>query len=233
MKKKLGIIGGLGTDTAAQFYIDTERMWFSAGEKQHVPLTIENIQSPFSLEQSLTKTMDRVDELESFLCKAAITLEKGHSSIIVLPCNTAHVHIEAIRKVITVPMLSITEEAAKALQKNNVSTAAILGTKVTKESKIYEKECQTRGIETIYPDEDDQLIIEKIIGRTLSWKNDQSDTKKLLAIIDHMIQKGADGVVLACTDLQLCMPKQSLDYVFDSMNILAQASVKELLNHSK
>ncbi|MEO8581456.1 MAG: amino acid racemase [Patescibacteria group bacterium] len=229
MKRKLGVIGGLGTDTAAKFYIDAERMWHAAGEPNHIPLMIENIQSPFSLEQSLTKTMARVKELKDFLCQAAKSLEQGGATMVVLPCNTAHVHIEAVRNTISIPMLSITEETAVKLSTYKIKVAAILGTRVTRLSKIYDQECNRAGVNALYPSESDQLIVEKIIQRALSWKNNESDTKQLLRVIDNAIKQGADGVVLACTDLQLCMPGKSPDFVFDSMETLAEASVKRLL----
>src|SRR5258708_29093275 len=201
MNKKLGVIGGLGTDTAAQFYVDAERLWHTAGKPNHIPLMIENTQSPFSLEQSLTQTMDRVDELRGFLCTAAKNLEAGGATIIALPCNTAHVHIEAVRSAVTVPMLSITEETAKKMKNNRVKVAMILGTRVTRESKIYDQACLAQGIQTIYPSAVDQLSIERIIQRALSWKNDERDTKELLEIVNRAHQSGADAVVLACTDL--------------------------------
>ncbi len=229
MKKKLGVIGGLGTDTAAQFYVESERFWHSFGEKNHIPLMLENVQSPFSLEQSLTKTMNRVDELCGFLCSAARNLEQGNVSLVVLPCNTAHVHIDAIRAAIRVPMISITEEIAKKLKKHHAKTTAILGTRVTRESGIYDEECRKQGIKTVYPDPTDQLAIQRIIQRALSWKNDESDTRLLLAVIDRAKKAGADSVVLACTDLQLCMPSKTVEGVFDSMKVLAEASVRRLI----
>lgn len=229
MKRKLGVIGGLGTDTAAQFYVESERFWHKLGRRNHIPLMLENVQSPFSLEQSLTKTMSRVEELRNFLCMAAKSLEQGGASLVVLPCNTAHVHIDAIRAVLLVPMLSITEEVAKELKKHNVQTTAILGTRVTKESKIYDTACLKRGITTLYPTEADQLVVERIIQRALSWENNNADTQSLLTIISHVREAGADSVVLACTDLQLCMPQQSIAGVFDSMKTLAEASVRELI----
>lgn len=229
MNKKLGVIGGLGTDTAAQFYVEAERFWHKHGEKSHIPLMLENSQSPFALEQSLTKTIDRIDELCDFLCRAAKSLERGGATLVVLPCNTAHVHIDTVRSVIQVPMLSITEEIACELKKQKAKTAAILGTRVTKESKIYDKACHSQDIGTMYPKEQDQLAIEKIIQRALSWENDETDTKSLLTIIDTVKQMGADSVVLACTDLQLCMPTKPVKGVFDSMKILADASVRTLI----
>jgi aspartate racemase len=228
MKRKLGVIGGLGTDTAAQFYVDAERLWNATGETSHIPLVIENIQSPFDLEQSLTQEMDRVGELCEFLCTAAENLQRSGSSLLVLPCNTAHVHIEAVRQSVHVPMLSITEEVAKKLAAHGVTATAILGTRVTRETGIYDSVCREHGIETHYPTEDDQLIVERIIQRALSWTNDQSDQDDLLAVISRCQQAGAEGVVLACTDLQLCMPKALVKGVFDSMRTLAEASVEVL-----
>ena len=229
MQKKLGVIGGLGTDTAAQFYVESERFWHNHGEKNHIPLILENVQSPFSLEQSLTKTMSRVDELRDFLCMAAKNLEHGGASLVVLPCNTAHVHIQAVRDAIKIPMLSITEEMAKELKRNQAQTTAILGTRVTRESKIYDRDCDQQGITAVYPDETDQLAVERVIQRALSWTNTEEDTKSLLGVIDRVKKAGADSVVLACTDLQLCMPKEPVERVFDSMKVLADASVRELV----
>lgn len=229
MQKKLGVIGGLGTDTAAQFYVESERFWHDLGEKNHIPLMLENVQSSFSLEQSLTRTMSRAEELRSFLCLAAKNLEKGGATLVVLPCNTAHVHIDSVRSAIQVPMLSITEEIAKKLRKNHAKTTAILGTRITKESRIYDEECRKQGIETLYPEKTDQLVIERIIQRALSWKNNDEDTQSLTAVISRVKKAGADSVVLACTDLQLCMPQQPIEGVFDSMKTLAEASVRELM----
>jgi aspartate racemase len=189
---------------------------------------LENIQSPFSLEQSLTQSMLRVDELRTFLCHAAQNLEHGRASLVVLPCNTAHVHIEAVRSAVRVPMLSITEEIANELKRNGAQVTAILGTRVTRESKIYDDTCASKNIRVVYPNEHDQLAVEKVIQRALSWTNDRTDTTRLLSVIDHVKKLGADSVVLACTDLQLCMPKKAVDRVFDSMKVLAEASVREL-----
>ncbi len=233
MNKKLGVIGGLGTETAAQFYVESERLWHGFGQKNHIPLILENTQSAFSLEQTLTKTTSRINELRSFLCDAAQVLEHGGATLIVLPCNTAHVHIEAVRKAVQTPMLSITEETASKLKSEHTKIAAILGTRVTRDFGIYEEDCLKLGIKTIYPTEDDQLAIEKIIQRALIWKNDASDTQSLVEVIDHVKKAGADSVVLACTDLQLCMPSQSLERVFDSMKTLAEAGVEKLLRQTR
>lgn len=228
-QKKLGVIGGLGTDTAAQFYVATERLWHASGATSHIPLMLENTQSPFALEQSLTQAVSRVDELRDFLSCAAKNLEVGGATLVVLPCNTAHVHIDAVRSAISVPMLSITEEVAKKVKREQAHVVGILGTRVTKTAGIYDIACQKQNLTAIYPHEQDQLIIEGIIQRTLSWKNNTEDTSLLMGVIDRVKKAGADTVVLACTDLQLSMPQRPVYRVFDSMKILAEASVNELM----
>lgn len=208
-------------------------MWNSQGQKGHIPFMLENSQSPFSLEQSLTQSMDRVDELGTFLCTAAQNLEAGGSTFIVIPCNTAHVHIGKVREAVKVPVLSITEEVARELQRRGIEKVAILGTHVTKTSGIYDKDCRALGIETLYPTEGDQKTIERIIQRALSWQNDETDTRELLAVIERVLASGAQMVVLACTDLQLCMPEEYPKRVMDSMQTLSRASVEYLRKFSK
>lgn len=231
MNKKLGVIGGLGTQTAAKFYMEAEHLFRTSGQPNHIPIMIDNCQSSFALEQSLIKGMERMQELKSSLCSAAKNLEKGGSTVIALPCNTAHVHIDAVRESVEVPVLSITEEVAKKLQSLGVQKAVILGTKVTKESGIYTRACAERDIFAVFPSQQDQKIIEHIISRALLCIHDQSDEQKLLQVIKNSIAAGADAVVLACTDLQLCMPKGPLpNKVIDSMQTLCDASVQELID---
>lgn len=227
--KKLGVIGGLGTDTAAQFYVATEKMWHASGQPNHIPFVLENTQSPFALEQVLTQNVARIDELRHYLCQAARFLEQSGATLVVLPCNTAHVHIEAVRAALRVPVLSITEEVARELKRGGVRRAAILGTRVTRESGIYTAALDREAIKAHYPSQEDQRRIERIIGRTLAWKNDATDTQALRRVIGQVRTEGADAVVLACTDLQLCLPREPMARVYDSMHILAQASVRALL----
>ncbi len=229
MQKKLGVIGGLGTETAAQFYISAERLWHEAGQPNHIPLTIENIQSPFSLEQAITTNSNRIAELKDFLCQAAKSLEAGGASFIVLPCNTAHVHLEAVKASVDIPVLSITQETARKLHRHGIERAAILGTGVTRESGIYDADCQALGIQTLYPSEADQKRVETIIQRTLAWKNDQTDQQQLQEVIAEMKQQGAQAVVLACTDLQLSVSENVKEGIFGSMKTLAEASVRRLV----
>jgi len=132
------------------------------------------------------------------------------------------------RQSIHVPMLSITEEVAQKLAAHDITRAAILGTRVTRESGIYDSECQAQDIETLYPNDEDQLIVQRIIRHALSWTNDLGDQEDLLNVIARAREAGAEGVVLACTDLQLCMPKEPVSGVFDSMRALAEASVVRL-----
>jgi aspartate racemase len=232
MEKKIGVIGGLGTDTAALFYIELERLWNKAGQTSHVPLVLENIQSSFSLEQSATVSSERVGEFLPFLQKAAQSLETAGSTLTVIPCNTVHVHIGEVRDATTTPVLSITEETAKKLKKMGVKKAAILGTRTTRDFKIYDIACEKEGIQTLYPQPNEQAIIESVIQHALSWTNGTQDTTNLLHVISSMKQQGADAVILACTDLQLCMPSVKPPFVVDSMQTLAEATIQIFIDQS-
>jgi len=228
MKGKIGVIGGLGTDTAAQFYIEVEKAWKTSGGLHHVSFMLDNIQSPFELEQSLIQG-NRVDEILPHLICSAKNLEHAGATVIAIPCNTVHVHIQAIRDAVRVPILSITEEVASQVKQQGVKQAAIFGTRTTRDSGIYTKPLLSLGISAVFPAEKEQYAIETIISRSLCWKNDLSDEQQLLSLIASQKAHGADVVVLACTDLQLCMPKDFPDRVIDSMHVLAEATVTHLL----
>ena len=69
----------------------------------------------------------------------------------------------------------------------------------------------------------------KIIINLVTGQQRNEDREEIIKIIDTFDTKNVDCVALACTDLQLLIPKHENLPVFDTMKILADATVRELL----
>ena len=128
-----------------------------------------------------------------------------------------------------IPFLSILEETVLRLKKLKVRTVGILATQSTVDSKIYSSILQKNKISVLYPSKTEQDEINKIIVKALNGET-EFDNKKIRTIFNFFHKRGAEIILLACTDLQLATSKiKSPIPVIDTTEILIQASVRELI----
>lgn len=228
--KTVGIIGGLGPETTAKFYLEVLSSCFKSHNLGRPPMLIFNVPMSFKLEEEIITASEKTDFFVPFLTDAAIRLEKSGVDFIVIPCNTAHVFIDQIRKSVNIPVLSIVEESVKFLMNQGIDRIGLLATTQTVESKLFDGECRENGMKINKPNQRNQLKIASIIKNIVKSDHSLNDQKKLLRIIDDF--DDIDCVLLACTDLQLLIQKHEKLRVFDTMKILADATVKEILNEN-
>lgn len=228
--KTVGIIGGLGPETTSEFYLE---IIFSAYEKNKVnrpPVLVWNVPLPYKIEEDLITKAEGEERYIPFLVEAAQRLEKGGVDFLVMPCNSLHIFIENIRKAVKIPVLSILEETAKFLKQKSINEVGIIATSTTLNGKLYEKCLADVGIKQITPDGFQQAKIGKIINNLVLNRHNNGDREEIQKIIDGFSKNGVRTVILACTDLQLLIPKHDEVAIYDTMKIFAEATVEYLLN---
>jgi len=146
-----------------------------------------------------------------------------------MPCNSLHVFIEEIRNAVNIPVLSIIEETVKFLKKNKFKKAGIVSTSATIKNKLYEHAFKKNNIAYVTPDDFQQAKMGKFILNLVTGQQKNSDREELIKIINDFEKKGVDCVALACTDLQLLIPKHPSLKIFDTMKIFADATVDMIL----
>jgi aspartate racemase len=223
--KTVGIIGGLGPKTTAKFYMQIILLCAKRNNKQRPNILISNVPISSRLEEKFINRSVGKQEFRGLLVDAAKTLEKAGADFIVLPCNTAHVFIDDIRHSVDIPVLSIIDETVNVLKKRRVKKIGLLSTPATIKNKLFDDK-----IKLIKPNKDDQEEMGVIINSILSNRNIDRSRVQLLKIIKSIAVK-SDALVLACTDLQLLIPEKEINgiAVFDTMQILADATAKEIL----
>ena len=165
-----------------------------------------------------------------YLTAEAQRLEKAGADFIVMPCNSLHVFIKQIRGSVNVPVLSIVEETVKFLRRENMNKVGIVSTSATIKNKLYENAFAENGIEYVAPSELQQARMGKFILNLVLGQQKNRDREELITIINEFDGKGLDCVILACTDLQLLIPSHKNLKIFDTMKILADATVREVLS---
>ncbi len=224
-----GIIGGLGPETTSKFYLEVVFSCFEKDKVNRPPMLIWNVPLPYQIEEEFITKAQGEEKYLPFLIDAAQRLEKGGADFIVIPCNSVHILIERVRKSVNVPVLSIVEESVDLLKQKGVSEVGVLATSATIRKRLYEDKLSDNRISVLNPNEEDQEQMGQIINNLVHSRQDDVDKVKLLAITQRLVANGAKILLLACTDLQLITPTFSGVEIIDTMEILAQATVREIL----
>ena len=223
--KTLGIIGGLGPKTTANFYMEVVFACSKISGKRP-QILISNVAVPLNIESEIIKEAKNEKNILPFLINAAKQLEKGGADFIVIPCNTVHIFIEEIRQSVNIPVLSIIEETSNFLRKQKIKEVGLLATAATIKNKLFDENLKQNGINIKTPDNLNQLKMGTIINHLVNNEHNKKDKKELLKIINEFKVK---SVILACTDLQILNPKSNGVKIFDTMHILVNAAIREQL----
>lgn len=227
--KIVGVIGGLGPETTAEFYLEIVFGCYQKNKVSRPPILVWNIPLEYKIEEDLLTKSTGEERYIPYLIDAAKRLEKGGADFLVMPCNSLHVFIEEIRNAVKIPVLSITEETAKFLKREKISKVGILATSTSINRKLYESVLEKNKIRQFIPNGYDQAKIGKMINNIVLNRHDNKDRNELLKAIDKFEKDGIKHVILACTDLQLLIPQHSKLKIYDTMKIFADATVQKIL----
>jgi aspartate racemase len=228
--KSVGVIGGLGPETTSEFYLEVIFQCQKLNSEQRPLIVISSVPLLFEIERDLIATNTGKERYIPFLVSEAKRLEKTGVDFIVMPCNSLHVFIDEIRKAVNIPVLSIVEETINYLKKNDFNKVGLISTSATVANNVYETKFKERGISFISPDDLQRAKMDKIIQRLIDGQHLNQDRELVMAVVNELTTHNVDCVALACTDLQLLLPKSDDIPIFDTMKVLAESTVNKILS---
>ena len=170
------------------------------------------------------------EKVKSQLTHGVKKLEQMGCDFIIIACNTVHYYFEEMQKAINIPIVSIIEETAKLVANNNLETVGLLSSQSTQDLKIYHKKLNSLGIKTISPTAKEQKIINTIILKVMSGQHTSKDKQSLKNITKNLIEKGAQTIVLGCTEIPLLINQKDLNIkVFDTVEIISSVALKKAM----
>jgi len=223
-KKTIGIIGGMGPLATADLFRKIVLNTKATTDQQHIKILIDNnTDIPDRTEAIINNGKNPVPQLT----KSAVALWAMGAQILVMPCNTAHYFRSEVQKNVDIPILSMIEITGKSLLKKGIKTAGLLATKGTINSGIYQDVFMNMDIEIIVPDEDEQTVITDLIYNGVKAGKQDYDTTIVKDVMRHMIDRGAETLVLGCTELSVAVDMYKLDFtVCDPTLELARGAIK-------
>jgi aspartate racemase len=147
----------------------------------------------------------RWDDATVLLVDAARHLVDGGAEAIVICTNTMHRLAPAIEAEVDVPLLHIADATAAALVAAGVDVVALLGTRYTMEDDFYVGRLRDRhGVTALVPDEPDRTVVHDVIyGELVRGVVDSRSKERYVTICERLIERGAQGVIAGCTEIEL------------------------------
>lgn len=224
-KRPLFIIGGMGPEASSYFYnmlVQLSIKEFEAKNNDDFP---EIILHSIPVPDFISNNKNRKKALE-MLRQRVLSVKDRNVLCISIACNTAHVLLPELQAVSKVPFVSMIDEVAKKVEIDGKKNVGLMGTPSTIRYGLYQTALGKYGVSTLVPSKRQLTTLETIIRHVLAGKILKSDTKKLKEIGDGLITKGAEAIVLGCTELPLVFPGSYSVPVYNSVEILAMALLK-------
>lgn len=171
----------------------------------------------------------RWDKIAEVMVDAAKRLEKGGADFVLIGANTLHKVADEITKHINIPILHIADAAAEEIKKNKLKSVGLLGTRFTMEQDFYRERLEKmHNIEVLVPNEEGINIVHSIIYNELVLGEIKDGSReKYLNVIDGLVSRGAEGIVLGCTEIPLLIKQEHCNIpVFDTTYIHSKHAVE-------
>lgn len=226
--RTLGIIGGLGPMATAYFLQLLIQMSDAKTDQEHMDTLIYSMPSIPDRTRYIIGESEENPVPQMVYCGKK--LKETGADIIAIPCITAHYFHEELEDKIGLPIINAIDETALCLEEEKIRRVGIMATDGTIKSGLFQKTLEKRGIEVILPNAENQKKVMHIIyNEVKAGKN--VDMARFYQISDELSGKGAEAVLLACTELSLI--KRDLLFkegYLDVMEVLARKAV-QCCNH--
>ena len=222
-KKTIGIIGGMGPLATADVFKKIIMNTCAQSDQEHIRVLIDNnTEIPDRTQAILYNGKNPVPQL----VKSAVSLWAMGAQILVMPCNTAHYFYNQVQNSVDIPVLNMIELTCEELKNKNIKKVALLATEGTVNSEIYQKVFEKNNIDFILPDPCGQKAITDLIYKGVKSGNKDFDVTQVKNELDNIMEKGAEVLILGCTELPVAVDMYNLDYpVCDPTLVLARGAV--------
>lgn len=228
--RALGLIGGTSWHSSIEYYRCINQ---SVNDHFHgntnPPLQL------FNLNQSLVHRLQVEDDwvgVADLIIDAGLRLQKAGVEAVMFCANTPHKVFAEVEDRLEVPILHIADATANAIQRDGIEEVCFIGTKFSMREDFVVGRIAEHGIKVLVPKKDDEIEkLHHIIQKELTFGQIKPESKGyVIRSLQAMIDRGAKGVILGCTEFPLMFTGDDLKVpMFDTTRIHAQAAVDFIL----
>ena len=242
-KSIIGVIGGMGPHAGVDVVRKIIDETIASRDQEHLPVALLSFSD--RIPDRSAYLLDKGENPAPAIIETVRALIRSGATALGIPCNTAHAEpiFRAVRDELAADnnsprLLHIIEETIRFLHEEHpqFERIGVVSTYATFRMGLYEYPIEKAGLTAVLPDEDIQAnLVHRSIFLPPHGIKAQSDPispiarEALIFVIDHLRQKNADCVILACTELPLAVRERSIDGmpIIDPNRILARALIRE------
>ncbi|WP_042662139.1 aspartate/glutamate racemase family protein [Haloferax sp. ATB1] len=232
-RRTVGILGGMSSQSTVEYYrLIDEGINDARGGHHAAELLIRSVD--FGTVERFIRT-EQWDDAGEYLAGAATDLEAGGADFVVMATNTMHRVAPRIEAALSVPFVHIVDPAADAIHAKGLDAVGILGTRATMDGAFYRERFEARGIDVILPDRSRFDELDRIIFEELTKGEVRESSRAFyLEAIDSLVERGAESIVLGCTEIELLVEQTDRPGVplFDTTALHAERAVERSLGQT-
>ncbi|GAB1482525.1 aspartate/glutamate racemase [Treponema sp.] len=230
--KLIGVLGGLSWESSAEYYrIINQEIARRCGGLSSARVLLSSVDFSFYAQAMEEGCWDLI---HAALVQEALRLKRGGAEGLVIATNTMHRFASELGAVSGLPLIHIADATATAAKASKAKIVGLMGTRYTMEGEFYRKRLQeVHGLQVLVPEEAERTEINRIIFSELcagSFKD--GSTKQLVKFAEKLAARGADGIILGCTELPLVMKDGVINIPFwDTTRLHCLAAVDFMLEN--
>ncbi|MBA7503273.1 L-aspartate/glutamate-specific racemase [subsurface metagenome] len=224
--KKIGLIGGMSWESSLEYYrIINETVKQKLGGLHSAKCVMYSVDFD---EIEKLQHQGKWEDLTKIMIDCAQRLEKAGANLVIICTNTMHKMAGEVESSINIPLLHIADATAEKIKGKGFKKVGLLGTKFTMVEDFYKgRLIDKHAIEVIIPNSEEMQIIHDIIFNELCLGEIKETSKEQYKkIIINLAEKGAEGVILGCTEIPLLIKQEDVEVpLFDTTRIHAEFAV--------
>lgn len=227
--KTIGMIGGMSWESTQTYY----RLI-----NQHVKQALGGLHSArvvlYSVDFAEIERLQHQGDWEAtarILASAAQALQAAGADFLIICTNTMHKVADQVSSAVDIPLLHIADATAATLERDGITRVGLLGTRFTMEQAFYRERLEAQGVEVLIPDDQARERVHRVIYEELCLGHIDADSRRdYHAIIAGLAARGAQGVILGCTEIGLLIQQADTSTpIYDTTELHAGEAVKVAL----
>jgi len=233
VRRIIGIVGGLSPESTTVYYEHIVREYRRRfGDHSYPEIVIYSVNFQRFIDWMRDERWDLVAE---GLAEAVERLGRAGADFALIASNTVHIVFDEVQKRSTIPLVSIIDATAEAIEREGLRRVGLLGTLFTMTRDFYREGLARRGIEVVTPSREDMELVDRVIFEELVNGVLKPESKEeFLRIIGELERMGARGVILGCTEIPLLVSQEDVSIkLFDTARIHAEKALELALGGSR
>jgi len=224
--KVMGLIGGMSWNSTLEYYrIINELFAQRLGGLHSARLILYSLDFD-EIERAQREA--RWDDAAHILVEASTALKQAGADFLVICTNTMHRVADVVAEKSSLPLLHIVDVTGNAIRERGMNCIGLLGSRFVMKEAFYRERLQKQfAIEVLVPEEDDMVVVDRIIYDELCRGRTKASSRRTCAdVISRLVGRGAEGIVLGCTELPLLIRSGEIAVpIFDTTRLHAEAAV--------